>query len=173
MSYRPSPLKEAAVSHRETRPFSGSWRRPKSSKALFAGSNRYVVDYLADEVLSQQSEHVQAFLLQYRKPYRTARSSCKDEAQYGGSPGGLLWTLCSAALRAGAPSLSACWGPGPTTSWTRSVSPPPHPTRRWDASSRSFSSRARTYDLRRSASARSVPSLFGRPRPPPAPTWPP
>ena len=32
--------------------------------AGFAGDDRYVVDYLAEEVLQRQSEHVQAFLLQ-------------------------------------------------------------------------------------------------------------
>jgi LuxR family maltose regulon positive regulatory protein len=32
--------------------------------AAFTGSNRFIVDYLADEVLSRQPSHIQAFLLQ-------------------------------------------------------------------------------------------------------------
>ena len=38
IGYRPSPKKEVAVSPRETWPFSGSWLRPKSSKAI-CGNN--------------------------------------------------------------------------------------------------------------------------------------
>jgi LuxR family transcriptional regulator, maltose regulon positive regulatory protein len=32
--------------------------------AAFTGSNRFIMDYLADEVLSRQPSHIQAFLLQ-------------------------------------------------------------------------------------------------------------
>jgi LuxR family transcriptional regulator, maltose regulon positive regulatory protein len=44
--------------------------------AAFAGSNRYVVDYLADEVLLQQPEHVQTFLLETAILDRLCASLC-------------------------------------------------------------------------------------------------
>ena len=44
--------------------------------AAFAGSNRYVIDYLVDEVLSRQSEEVQRFLLQTSVLERLSASLC-------------------------------------------------------------------------------------------------
>jgi LuxR family maltose regulon positive regulatory protein len=44
--------------------------------AAFTGSNRYVVDYLADEVLLRQPEHVQTFLLETSILDRLCASLC-------------------------------------------------------------------------------------------------
>jgi LuxR family maltose regulon positive regulatory protein len=44
--------------------------------AAFTGSNRHVVDYLAEEVLEQQPNHVQTFLLQTSILHRMCASLC-------------------------------------------------------------------------------------------------
>lgn len=44
--------------------------------SVFAGSNRYIVDYLTDEVLRQQSEHIRTFLLRTSILDRLSGSLC-------------------------------------------------------------------------------------------------
>ena len=47
----------------------------------FAGSNRFVLDYLLEEVLNQQSSEIQAFLLQTSILERLTASLCDDVTQ--------------------------------------------------------------------------------------------
>ncbi len=62
-----------------------------------AGSNRYILDYLFDEVLSQQTAEVQAFLLATSILDRLSGSLCDAVAQHSGSAE-LLQSLESANL---------------------------------------------------------------------------
>jgi ATP/maltotriose-dependent transcriptional regulator MalT len=55
--------------------------------ASFAGDDRYVVDYLAEEVLARQSDGVQAFLLQTSVLDRLSGSLCDAVTGQGGGKG--------------------------------------------------------------------------------------
>ena len=53
--------------------------------AAFAGSHRYVLDYLAEEVLERQSEQVRAFLLETSVLERLSGALCDAVTGRGGS----------------------------------------------------------------------------------------
>jgi LuxR family transcriptional regulator, maltose regulon positive regulatory protein len=68
--------------------------------AAFAGSNRYVVDYLADEVLLQQPEHIQTFLLETAILDRLCASLCAAVTGRDGGAGNAAAPSASQALLA-------------------------------------------------------------------------
>jgi len=51
--------------------------------AAFAGSHRYMLDYLAEEVLERQSEQVRAFLLETSMSTKPARSTAAAASTNG------------------------------------------------------------------------------------------
>ncbi len=66
--------------------------------AAFAGSHRFVFDYLLEQVLNRQSPETRAFLLKTSVLEKLSASSCDAVADTAGSAGGMLDTLERANL---------------------------------------------------------------------------
>ena len=80
----------------------------------FAGSNRFVIDYLVDEVLARQGAEVRDFLLRTAILDRLTGSLC--DAVTGGSYGGQCWRSWTAAMCSWSRWTLSVPGTGTTTS---------------------------------------------------------
>ena len=81
--------------------------------AGFAGDDRFVVDYLADEVLDRQPDHLRRFLLETSVLDRMTGPLC--DAVTGGRTGGRCWRRWNGRTCSSSPSTTTAAGTATTT----------------------------------------------------------